>query len=257
RVRDPIQSALAQSREVQRRLAQRFGRNGAGIDARAAEVRLALDESDSLAEVGGLRGALLAGGAPADHDPVVAIHARLTLRREASPAHAWRCYRGSLSKRYKLASDQIRPLARGRGSCLASDHITVDGLSVGFMYREEPDTEFDSGWRFLSGLESDAYVNDLANVGLHDINTIANYDPAVIPLLGPPPGWAFERGGGGLFLRVDFEPRGEGGPAARGAPGPRGRGPGRVSRFPRAPTVHYAGTAFQISRCSRQSPPNR
>ena len=35
------------------------------------------------------------------------------------------------------------------------------------MYREEPDNDFDSGWRFLSGLESDAYVNDLANVGLH------------------------------------------------------------------------------------------
>jgi hypothetical protein len=120
-------------------------------------------------------------------------------------AQARRCYRGSLSKRYKLASDQIRPLARGRGSCLASDHITVDGRLVGFMYREEPDTEFDSGWRFLSGLESDAYVNDLANVGLHDVNTIANYDPDVIPLLDAPPGSAFERDDDGHFVQVDFD----------------------------------------------------
>ena len=119
-------------------------------------------------------------------------------------AQAGRCYGGGLSKRYKLAPDQIRPLARGRGSCLASDHITVDGRPVGFMYREEP-TEFDSGWRFLSGLESDAYVNDLANVGLHDVNTIANYDPEVIPLLDAPPGSAFERDDDGHFVQVDFD----------------------------------------------------
>ena len=113
--------------------------------------------------------------------------------------------RQRMAKRYRLGADQIRPLARGRGSCLASDHITVDGRPVGFMYREEPDTEFDSGWRFLSGLETDAYVNDLANVGLHDVNTIANYDPDVIPLLDAPPGSAFERDDDGQFVQVDFE----------------------------------------------------
>jgi len=110
-----------------------------------------------------------------------------------------------VAKHYKLGAHQIRPLARGHGSCLASDHITVDGRPVGFMYREEPDNEFDSGWRFLSGLESDAYVNDLANVGLYDVNTIANYDPAVIPWLDAPPGSAFERDEDGEFVRVDFD----------------------------------------------------
>ena len=82
-----------------------------------------------------------------------------------------------MAKRYRLGSDQIQRLVPGRGACLACDHITVDGRPVGFMYREEPDNDFDSGWRFLSGLETDAYVNELANVGLHDVNTIANYDP--------------------------------------------------------------------------------
>ncbi len=101
-----------------------------------------------------------------------------------------------LVKRYKLGPDEIRPLAPGRGTCLASDHITVDGRPVGFMYR---------GWRFLSGLETDAYVDDLANVGLHDVNTIANYDPDVIPLLDAPPGSAFERDDDGSFVSVAFE----------------------------------------------------
>ena len=110
-----------------------------------------------------------------------------------------------MAKRYRLGFDQIRRLAPGRGSCLASDHITVDGHRVGFMYREEPDNEFDSGWRFLSGLETDAYVNDLANVGLYDVNTIANYDPGVIPLLDAPPGSAFERDEDGEFVQVAFD----------------------------------------------------
>jgi len=114
--------------------------------------------------------------------------------------------RSPLAKRYRLGPDEILPLATGRGSCLASDHITVDGRPVGFMYREEPDTEFDSGWRFLSGLETDAYVNDLANVGLYDVNTIANYDRAIIPLLDAPAGSAFERDDDGRFVSVVFEP---------------------------------------------------
>jgi len=48
-------------------------------------------------------------------------------------------------------------------------------------------------------------VNDLANVGLHDVNTIANYDPDVIPLLDAPPGSAFERDDDGQFVQIDFE----------------------------------------------------
>lgn len=110
-----------------------------------------------------------------------------------------------MRKRYRLGPDQIRPLAPGHGSCLASDQITVDGRPVGFMYREEPDNEFDSGWRFLSGLETDAYIDDLGNVGLHDVNTIANYDPDVIPLLDAPPGSAFERDGDGEFIQIGFD----------------------------------------------------
>lgn len=43
---------------------------------------------------------------------------------------------------------------------------------------------------------------------IYDVNTIANYDPDIIPLLDAPVGSAFERKGGkGLFVKVeDFEP---------------------------------------------------
>ena len=112
-----------------------------------------------------------------------------------------------MAKAYKLQSSQIRPLARGRGSCVASDLITVQGLKVGFMYREPPDGDLDSGWRFLAGVETQAYLDDAANLALYDVNTVANYDPDVIPLLDAPPGSAFARDGSGAFVEV--EPPGE------------------------------------------------
>ena len=57
---DPVEAALAQAGEVERGLAQGLAREGAGVDAGAAEEPPALDEGDALAEVGGLGRALLA-----------------------------------------------------------------------------------------------------------------------------------------------------------------------------------------------------
>jgi hypothetical protein len=64
---------------------------------------------------------------------------------------------------------------------------------VRFMYRELPDDDVDSGWRFFSGEEPQEYVDDPANLGIYNVNTIANYDPAIIPHLDAPVFSAFER----------------------------------------------------------------
>ncbi|GMU52206.1 MAG: hypothetical protein AMXMBFR33_13520 [Candidatus Xenobia bacterium] len=96
-------------------------------------------------------------------------------------------------KKFALSADEIRPLVSGRGACFASDRITVDGSRVGYCYREEPDNEVDSGWRFLAGDETDAYMEDVANHGVYDVNTIANYDPDIIALLDSPIGSEFAR----------------------------------------------------------------
>ena len=66
-------------------------------------------------------------------------------------------------KQFKLAKEEIRPLVEGRGACIATDKITVEGLPVRFLYRAAPDNEVDSGWRFMSGFESDGYMDDPAN----------------------------------------------------------------------------------------------
>ncbi len=98
-------------------------------------------------------------------------------------------------KAFKLSADEIQNLAYGYGACFATDQITVEGKAVGYMYREEPVQPEDSGWRFFSGEESQEYVDDLENTSIYDVNTIANYDPAIIPYLDSPAGSAFGRDG--------------------------------------------------------------
>ena len=61
------------------------------------------------------------------------------------------------------------------------------------MYREDPDNDVDSGWRFMSGVnEDDAYLNDPYKIGIYDVNTVANYDRSIVPHLGAPIGSCFE-----------------------------------------------------------------
>jgi len=105
---------------------------------------------------------------------------------------------------FRDTSDFIS-LAPNRGGCFASDRITVDGRKVGYMYREKPDDQiWDNGWRFFAGDESDDYVNDPSNLGIYDVNTIANYDPEITQYLDAPFGSAFERRPNG-FVAVEFE----------------------------------------------------
>ena len=114
-------------------------------------------------------------------------------------------------KPFRLRADEIKPIATGYGGCFATDMITCGGRKVAFMYREAREFEPDSGWRFMSGFESDAYMDDADNLAIYDVNTIANYDPDIIPFLDAPVGSTFERENGtGPFIEVhDFEPPAE------------------------------------------------
>jgi hypothetical protein len=110
-------------------------------------------------------------------------------------------------RQFRLRADQIKPLAEGRAGCYATDRITVDGEKVGFMYREQGEFQADSGWRFLSGTESQEYLDNPDNITIYDVNTIANYDPDIISFLDAPVGSAFERAGKSRnFVPVDYYP---------------------------------------------------
>ena len=105
------------------------------------------------------------------------------------------------SKNFRIPASQIKSLVVGKGSCIASDRITVDGQLVGFMYRETPGDDLDSGWRFLAGDESQSYADDQGHFEIYDVNTIANYDPGIVAMLDNPPMSAFERDKSGNNFR--------------------------------------------------------
>ena len=99
------------------------------------------------------------------------------------------------AKQFRLRADQIEKLIPNLGACYATDKITVDGELVNYMYREDPDYESDSGWKFLSGTEDQEYADNPKNWAIYDVNTIANYDKTIIPYLDSPIGSELERVG--------------------------------------------------------------
>ncbi len=96
-------------------------------------------------------------------------------------------------KNLKLKPEEIQKLVKPMGYCFATDKITIEGLPVGYMYREKPTEKDDSGWRFFSGTEESDYLDDENNIDVYDVNTIANYDKAIIPYLDAPYETDFER----------------------------------------------------------------
>ncbi len=96
-------------------------------------------------------------------------------------------------KRFAIPGDRIRPVATGHGACFATDHITVAGKPVGYMVRNKPTFDGDSGWVFMSGDETQAYMDGPAHSAVYDVNTVANYDPDIISFLDAPSGSSFAR----------------------------------------------------------------
>ena len=108
------------------------------------------------------------------------------------------------TKKFRIDKHEIKRLIGSIGGCMATDKITVDGELVGYMYREAPNYKNDSGWVFLSGTEDQVYADNADNWHIYDVNTIANYDPAILDHLQLPIGTELERiQGTDKFRHVD------------------------------------------------------
>lgn len=95
--------------------------------------------------------------------------------------------------KFLIKTEDIKDLIKTESYGVVSDKITIHGEKIGYMYREAKEDENDSGWRFLSGTETEEYVSDPKNQMFFDLNTIANYDPAIIPYLKMKKGTELER----------------------------------------------------------------
>ena len=114
---------------------------------------------------------------------------------------------------YHVKAEDVKELLpdwEWANGCIATNRITVEGFKVGYCYREEPDSDWDSDWRFTAGDESEAYMDDPNNAGIYKLNTICNDDPEIIPLLNTPAPCAFERDESGVFQPIkDWKPENE------------------------------------------------
>ncbi len=58
----------------------------------------------------------------------------------------------------------------------------------------------------MAGTETDDYMQDSNNIDIYDVNTIANYDPDIIPFLDSPFETAFEGNEEtGEFEEIEYE----------------------------------------------------
>lgn len=85
--------------------------------------------------------------------------------------------------------------------CYVTKRVLDEGCKVGYLYREESDEEHDSGWRITANTESDAYMDDAANVAYVSLGAVLGKDDSFIHLLDHPVGSAFVRDAdSGAFL---------------------------------------------------------
>jgi hypothetical protein len=77
--------------------------------------------------------------------------------------------------------------------CYVTNRILDDGRPVGYLYREEPDREGDSGWRIAANDESEEYMDDSNNLAYVSLGAVLSKDGSFRHLLEAPSGSAFIR----------------------------------------------------------------
>ena len=87
--------------------------------------------------------------------------------------------------------------------CFVTNNVLYDGEAVGYLYREDPDHEDDSGWRMNTGKESDEYMEDLNNISYVSLGAVLSQDDSVIHLLDREVGCAFARDEYGQFVELE------------------------------------------------------
>jgi hypothetical protein len=92
--------------------------------------------------------------------------------------------------------------------CFATNKVLYENAPINYIYREEPmekDEERDyedTGWRILSGDESDEYMEDSENISLVSIGSILSRDDSFIDLLESEIGTSFERNENRIFEEI-------------------------------------------------------
>lgn len=70
------------------------------------------------------------------------------------------------------------------GYVIVNKELIDNGKSIGYFYREEPDSSEDSGWRFFTGDETQECVDNAENFVLYSAPKLVALHPNIVPFLG-------------------------------------------------------------------------
>lgn len=75
---------------------------------------------------------------------------------------------------------------------IVSRQVSEHQAAVGFLYREMPAFEQDSGWRIFSGTEGDDFIDDVTNFDTMLLSKVLQLYPEIVPLMNQAAGaWAW------------------------------------------------------------------
>lgn len=77
--------------------------------------------------------------------------------------------------------------------CFVTRKVLYDNQPVGCIYREEPETDTDSGWRIMAGDEDQEYMNIGDNIFYVSLGAVLNMNDHFVHLLDSPVGSEYER----------------------------------------------------------------
>ena len=93
---------------------------------------------------------------------------------------------------------------------IVSRQVADDDLAIGFVYREDPTFERDSGWRVFSGAEDDEFTDNPDNFITQPFNEILENNPEIKPLLNQSFGaWEWNDDENSFTPVTDWQPKGQ------------------------------------------------
>ncbi len=93
--------------------------------------------------------------------------------------------------------------------CFVTNKVLYDNAPINYIYRENPmkkDEErnyVDTGWRILSGDESDEYIDNPENISFVALGAVLSKDDSFVDLLNSEIGTSFERNKNRVFKKIE------------------------------------------------------
>lgn len=80
----------------------------------------------------------------------------------------------------KTLSDNDSAMPTG---CIVSNNLLSEKGRLKWCFRETPINNMDSGWRFLSDIDTDEYLADANNSSVCDLDTVIQIEPAILAII--------------------------------------------------------------------------